>query len=94
MAACVHAEFCMWDHGSEVDLLVHTKSRQICACYIAAMFDDRTYKNPKGQVKHCLISARKIVGGDSLSVSVATHDKLWAGKAKWLKNTIMHLSKK
>ena len=28
----------MRDQGSEVYLLVHTKSRQSCACYIAAMF--------------------------------------------------------
>ena len=56
----VHMQtFCMWDQGSQVDLLVHTKSCQSCACYIAAMFDDRT-KNPKEQVEHCLISARKI----------------------------------
>ena len=42
---CVHMQtFCMWDQGSEVDLLVHTKSRQSCAYYIAAMFEDRTYK--------------------------------------------------
>ena len=27
---------CMWDQGSEVDLLVHTKSRQSCACHRAA----------------------------------------------------------
>ena len=27
---------CMWDQGSEVDLLVHTKSRQTCACHRAA----------------------------------------------------------
>ena len=27
---------CMWDQGSEVDLLVHTKSRQSCACRRAA----------------------------------------------------------
>ena len=59
--------------------------------YIAAMFNDRTYKESKGKLQHCLISAR----GDSLSISVATHYKLWAGKAKWLlKNTIMYLSKK
>ena len=45
----VHMQtFCMWDQGSGVDLLVHTKSRQSCACYIAAMFDDRTYKESKG----------------------------------------------
>ena len=56
----VHMQtFCMWDQGSEVDLLVHTKFCQSCACYIAAMFDDRT-KNPKEQVEHCLIGARKI----------------------------------
>ena len=31
---CVHMQtFCMWDQGSEVDLLVHTKSRQSCGCY-------------------------------------------------------------
>ena len=36
--------FCMWDQGSEVDLLVHTKAHQSCACYRAAMIDDRTYK--------------------------------------------------
>ena len=31
-------------------------------CMLAAMFDDRTYKiNPKEQVEHYLISARKIV---------------------------------
>ena len=41
-------------------------------------------KNPEEQLEHCLISARKIVWGDSLSVSVATHYKLWAGMAKWL----------
>ena len=29
-------------------------------CMLAAMFDDRT-KNPKEQVEHYLISARKIV---------------------------------
>ena len=34
----------MWDQDSEVDVLVHTKSHQSCACYIAAMFYDRTYK--------------------------------------------------
>ena len=35
----VHVQtFCMWDQVSEVDVLVHTKSRQSCACYIAAMF--------------------------------------------------------
>ena len=45
MAACAHADILQ---GSEVDLLVHTKSRQSCACYIAAMFDDRTYKESKG----------------------------------------------
>ena len=29
----VHMQtFCMWDQGSEVDLLVHTKSCQNCAC--------------------------------------------------------------
>ena len=33
-------------------------------------------KNPKEQVEHCLIRARKIVWGDSLSVSVATHYKV------------------
>ena len=45
----VHMQtFCMWDQGSEVDLLVHTKSCQSCARYIAAMFDDRTYKESKG----------------------------------------------
>ena len=49
---------CMWNQGSEVDLLIHTKSRQSCACYIAAMFND---KHTKNQVEHCLISARKIV---------------------------------
>ena len=27
---------CMWDQGSEIDLLVHTKSRQSCACHRAA----------------------------------------------------------
>ena len=44
----VHVQtFCEWDQGSEVDLLVHTKSCQSCACYIAAMFDDRTYKESK-----------------------------------------------
>ena len=48
MAACAHADICMWDQGSEVDLLVHTKSCQSCACYIAAMFDDRTFKESKG----------------------------------------------
>ena len=53
--------FCIWYQGSEVDLLVHTKSRQSCTCYIAAMFDDEHTKNPKEQVEHCLISARKIV---------------------------------
>ena len=56
----VHMQiFCMWDQGSEVDVLVHTKSCQSCACYITAMFDRA--KNPKEQVEHCLISARKIV---------------------------------
>ena len=45
----VHMQtFCMWDQGSEVDLLVHTKSRQSCACYRAAMINDRTYKESKG----------------------------------------------
>ena len=58
----VHMQiFSMWDQGSEVDLLVHTKSHQSCACYIAAMFDDRSTKNPKEQVERCLTSARKIV---------------------------------
>ena len=33
--------------------------KAVHACYIAAMFDDRI-KNPKEQVEHCLISARKI----------------------------------
>ena len=33
----VHLQtYCMWDQGSEVDLLVHTKSRQSCACHRAA----------------------------------------------------------
>ena len=51
-------------------------------------------EHTKEQLEHCLKSAGKIVWGDSLSVSVATHYKLWAGKAKWLlKNTNMHLSK-
>ena len=27
---------CMWDQGTEVDLLVHTKSRQSCACHRTA----------------------------------------------------------
>ena len=27
---------CMWDQGSEVDLLVHTKSCQSCACHRTA----------------------------------------------------------
>ena len=27
---------CMWNQGSEVDLLVHTKSCQSCACHRAA----------------------------------------------------------
>ena len=42
--------FCMWDQGSEVDLLVHAKSPQSCTCYIAiaTMFDDRTHKESKG----------------------------------------------
>ena len=45
----VHMQtFCMWDQGSEIDLLAHTKSRQSRACYIAVMFDDRTYKASKG----------------------------------------------
>ena len=39
---------CMWDQGSEIDLLVHAKSRQNCACYIAAMFDDRTLAQDYG----------------------------------------------
>ena len=44
----VHMQtFCMWDHGSEVDLLVHTKSCQSCACYRAAMIDARIYKKSK-----------------------------------------------
>ena len=44
----VHIQtFCIWYQGSEVDLLVHTKSRQSYTCYIAAMFNDRTYKESK-----------------------------------------------
>ena len=44
----VHMQiFCMWDQGSEVDVLVHTKFRQRCACYRAAMINDRTYKESK-----------------------------------------------
>ena len=59
MAACAHADILHVRSGSEVDLLVHTKLCQSCACYIAAMFDDKT-NNPKEQVEHCLIGARKI----------------------------------
>ena len=54
----VHVQtFCMWDHGSEVDLLLHTKS--LCVLYNCLMIEHT--KNPKEQVEHCLISARKIV---------------------------------
>ena len=44
----VHMQtFHMLDQGFEVDLLVHTKSRQSCVYYRAAMFNDRTYKKSK-----------------------------------------------
>ena len=63
-------------------LFTCTKSHQSCACYRAATIDNRTYKESK--VEHCLISARRIIWRDSLSVSVATPYKLWAGMGKWL----------
>ena len=43
MAAFAHADILHVGSG-----LIHTKSRQSCACYIAAMFDDRTYEEFKG----------------------------------------------
>ena len=48
MAACAQAGILHVGSESEVDLLVHTKSRQSCARYIGAMFNGRTCKGSEG----------------------------------------------
>ena len=55
MAACAQADILHVGSESEVDLLVHTKSRQSCARYVAAMPMIEHAKNPKEQIEHCLI---------------------------------------
>ena len=49
MAACAHADI-KFAGGIRALRLIYlfTKSRQSCTCYIAVMFDDRTYEESKG----------------------------------------------